>query len=405
MPGLFEGVTVLDLGQYISAPYCARVLADMGASAIKVEPPAGDLARSMGPFPGDVPHPETSGLFLALNANKHGITLNLHTAEGREILLRMAESADVITENYPNDYLPSLGLGYDVLRRVNPRLILVSISAWGATGPRKDWAATDLTLFHLGGYATQMREGAGLDYPSPPLRPGGHQVGFLAGCSALTATATALIERRRTGEGCHIDLSEFESVPGVLLFGSITESGYSETPSLAELTRARRGFRTAIIPCKDGYVALSTREEAQWAQWLEIMGHPAWAKKERFRTSQDRVEHGEELLQLVSEWSRTQPKYDLYLAAQAHHIPCFPVNTTADLFSNQQLQHRGFFHELDHPVAGKLPYPTFAAHFSNATWEPEKSAPLLGQHNAEVLVNRLRYSLQDLPRLTADGVL
>ena len=405
MPGLFDGVTFLDLGQYISAPYCARILADLGAATTKVEPPAGDVARSMGPFPGGLPHPEKSGLFLALNANKHGITLNLHIAEGREILLRMAGSADVIAENFPSDYLPSLGLGYDVLREVNPRLILVSMTAWGATGPRRDWAARGLTLFHAGGYAMQMREGAGLDYPNPPLRPGGHQLGFLASCSALTAVATALIQRRRTGEGCHIDLSEFESVPGVLLFGSITESGYSYTPSLAKRTRARRGFRTAILPCKNGYVALSTREEAQWTQWLEIMGHPTWAQDERFQTVQDQVEHGEELLQLVSEWSRTQPKYDLYLAAQAHHIPCFPVNTTADLFSNQQLQHRGFFHELEHPVAGKLPYPTFAAHFSNATWKPEKPAPLLGQHNAEVLVDSMGYSLQDLTRLTAAGVL
>jgi crotonobetainyl-CoA:carnitine CoA-transferase CaiB-like acyl-CoA transferase len=405
MTGLLDGVTVLDLGQYISAPYCTKVLADMGASTIKVEPPAGDVARSMGPFPGDVPHPEKSGLFLALNANKDGITLNLHTVEGREILLRMAESADVIAENYPPDYLPSLRLGYEDLRKVNPRLILVSITAWGATGPRRDWAATDLTLFHAGGYGMQMREGAGQEYPNPPLRPGGHQLGYLAGCASLTAVATALFQRRRTGEGCHIDLSEFESVPGILLFGSVTESGFSDTPPLAERTRARRGFRTAILPCKDGYVAVSTREDAQWARWLEIMGNPAWAKEERFQTSQARIEHGEELLQIVSEWSRTQPKYDLYLAAQAGHIPCFPVNTTADLFSDRQLQHRGFFRELDHPVAGSLPYPTSAAHFSNATWEPEKPAPLLGQHNAEVLVRSLGYSLQDLPRLTAAGVL
>ena len=404
MSGLLEDVTILDLGQYISAPHCTRVLADLGASTIKVEPPAGDIARSMGPFPGEVPHREKSGLFLALNANKRGITLNLHTAEGREILLRMAESADVVVENYPHDYLPSLGLDYAALQKVNPKLILVSITPFGATGPRRDWKATDLTLLHMGGFAMNLPAGVEDPDRDPPIRTGAHGAEFLAGTAAVTATVTALFQRRHTGIGCHVDLSALESVAGVVSYVAATTATYPDDSQMTQRVE-RRGSLLAMLSCKDGYVALSPREDAQWAQWLEVMGNPPWAKEERFLTREGRLEHREELLQLMGEWSQPQAKYDVYLAAQAHHVPCFPVNTAADLFQDPQLEHRGFFQELDHPVAGKLPYPTFPAHFSNATWKPEKPAPLLGQHNEEVLVSSLGYSPQDLPRLAAAGVL
>ncbi|MBI4201070.1 MAG: CoA transferase [Chloroflexi bacterium] len=404
MPGLLEGVTVLDLGQYISAPYCARVLADFGASTIKVEPPAGDVARSMGPFPEDVPHPERSGLFLALNLNKRGVTLNLHTAEGREILLRMVGTADVVLENYPPDYLSSLGLEYDAFRKVNPGVILVSITPFGAEGARRDWKATDLTLFHMGGFAMNLPGSMGDPDRDPPVRTGGHQSEFLAGTTAVTAVVSALFQRRRTGRGCHVDLSTLEGVAGMMSFPEVTRSAFPDDVATRSRTEPRRGV-TAILPCKDGYVAYSVREQAQWVQLMELMGNPSWAKEERFLTREQRTEHGNELWQFIADWTRTRSKQDLYVTFQSHHIPCFPVNTTADLFQEQQLVHRGFFQEMDHPVAGKLPYLTFPGHFSNATWRPERPAPILGQHNIEVLVNSLGYSAQDLPRLAAAGVI
>lgn len=402
MAGLAEGLTVLDLGEYISAPYCARVLGILGASVVKVEPPSGDVARRMGPFPGDIPHPEKSGLFLALNVNKKGLTLDLQTAEGRKVLLRLAESADIVVDNHPPDYLAALGLSHDTLRAGNPRLVFVSITPFGASGERRAWQATDLTLYHMAGHAMELPV-ADPDRDAP-IRSGGHQTGFLAGSAALVATFAALYERTRSGEGCYINLSELEAVASVVSWGPVTTSTFPGGREAAQREGVRRGVHAEVLPCKDGYVVFSPREDAQWAHWLEVMGNPGWANETWHHTSKGRTEHAERLYQLVSEWSMTQTKQDLYQACQAHHVPCFPVNTTSDLLQDRQLRHRGFFQYLDHPLAGALPYTTFPAHFTNAACRLETPAPLLGQHNAEVLME-LGYSAQDLPRLAAAGVI
>ncbi|MCI0825339.1 MAG: CoA transferase, partial [Chloroflexi bacterium] len=177
--GLLPGVRVLDIGQGISAPYCTKILAHMGAEVIKVEPPEGDVARGMGPFPGDSPHPEKSGLFLALNTNKYGITLDLTSPDGAETLRELVTSADIVVENPPPDSLEANGLGYETLRGINPGLIFTSVTPFGNRGPYADFKATDLVLYHMSGHAHGLLGAVENPDSDPPIRAGGHQAEFV----------------------------------------------------------------------------------------------------------------------------------------------------------------------------------------------------------------------------------
>ncbi|MDP7105302.1 MAG: CoA transferase, partial [SAR202 cluster bacterium] len=179
MPGLMDGVRVLDLGQRISAPYCARTFANMGAEVIKVEPPDGDEARRMGPFPDGSTDPETSGVFLALNVNKFGTSIDLTSDEGAQTLKTLVKSADILVENYPLGYLDGLGLGYETLREINPSIIHTSITPFGNWGPNKDWKANDLTIYQMSGNAHGLLGAVEDPYNDPPIRAGGHQSEFV----------------------------------------------------------------------------------------------------------------------------------------------------------------------------------------------------------------------------------
>ncbi len=384
MPGLLTSLNVVEYGQYISAPFCAKLLGDLGASVVKVEDPDGDYARRVGPFPGDMPDPEKSGLFLALNTSKKGVTLDLQTPQGQETLCKLLDKADVFVENTPPGALAALGLGYDALSRRNPRLIVASVTPFGQGGPYRDYKATDLTLFQMSGYAPQVS--GGVDDPSsqPPLRPGGHQAEFVAGVTAATATMMAVSLRERTGRGSHVDLSAWEAI-AMMPQGAIAEAAFGR----GNLSRKREdrpvGAILSLLPTVDGYVAVSPREDHQWAAWLEIMGNPAWGSDPKFKERDARHKNWMELDRLMAQWTRHLKKEDVYRRAQAAHVPAFPVNTAADLFSSPQLKARNFFVELDHPEAGKLPYPGFAYTLSNTALQIQGPAPLLGQHNDEVL--------------------
>ena len=383
-PKLLSDLKVVEYGHYISAPFCAKLLGDLGASVIKVEDPEGDVARRVGPFPGDVPHLEKSGLFLALNTSKRGITLDLGTGPSREHLLRLLDSADIFVENNPPGTLDALGLTYEYVSQRNPSLIVTTITPFGLSGPYRDYKATDLVTFHMSGYAPLVS--GSVDEPSkePPLRAGGHQAEFVAGISAATATMMAVSMRSITGRGTHVDLSAQEAMV-MMPQGAMANVAMGLGPASRLRGAAPPGAILAILPTSDGYVAISPREEHQWSAWLDIMGNPSWGSDERFKTRQDRQVNWQELENLLVQWTSQQKKQDIYRRAQAAHIPAFPVNTAADLFRSSQLKSRGFFRELDHPVAGKLPYAGFPYTLSNANVEIEHPAPTLGQHNSVVL--------------------
>ena len=390
--GLLPGVRVLDAGQGISGPYCAKILAQMGAEVIKVEPPEGDGARRMGPFPGDSPHPEKSGLFLAMNANKYGITLDLSSAEGAEAFRKLAARADIVIENPPPDSLEGHGLGYKTLKNANPGLIFTSITPFGNRGPYKDFKATDLVLYHMSGQAHGML-GAVKDPDSdPPIRAGGHQAEFVGGMAAATATLMALYRKRMTGQGSRIDVSSFEAMVTQLISG-LANSAYGRPAPPRDLAKVEEaavgglvGAIGGILPCNDGYVAISPREDAQWERWLEVMGSPPWATDDRYSTRDARQKNSPALWKLLSEWSINLSKHEIARMGQEKRVPCFPVNTVSDLLSDEHLAHREFFVEMEHPAAGALKYPGAAYRFSNSRLPlTARPAPLLGEHNREIL--------------------
>ena len=380
----FEGLRVLDLGQGVSGPFCAKMFADLGAHVVKVEPPAGDPARSMGPFPDDLPHPEKSGIFLALNTNKLGITLNLEIAEGRALLLRLAENADLVIENFTPRYLPGLGLDFTTFQSRNPELILTSITPFGQSGPWADFQANNLLISNLSGFSRGHPGPVDDLERQPPLQLAAHQSDFIAGLTAAAATVAALNRRRQTGGGCHVDVSEME-VLSLLPQTGLTEYSQGNPPKGRHKSVAGIESLRAILPCRDGYVSISPRQEDQWERFVEIMGNPEWAQDRKFATRASRVENWSELQPLLAQWTSCQAKEDVYRQAQAQHIPSFPLNNVPDLLGSPQFQAREFFMMSDHPVAGTLTYPGWPFQLASGKRVELKAAPLLGQHNQAIL--------------------
>ena len=386
--GLLSGIRVLELGEGVSAPYCAKILANFGAEVIKMESPDGDIARRMGPFPNDEPHSEKSGVFLALNSNKYGVTLDIETTEGADTFRRVASSVDILIEDKPTGWLDEMQLGYAALAQENPALIVTSLSPFGTWGPYAGYKLTDLTLFHMSGQAHSLLGPVADPDSQPPIRAGGHQAELVAGMSAATATLMALFRRRISGEGCHIEASAYEAM-ATQLISALASCAFDNPPpsrSLSEVQEAATGGVVSavggILPCNDGYVAISPREDAQWQRWIELMDNPQWASEERFLTRDGRESNFSELWELVGEWTRQRSKHDIARMGQERRIPCFPVNTVHDLFNDLHLKERGFFTTIEHPIAGALQYPGVPYRFSNTPLHlAERPAPLLGQHN------------------------
>ena len=390
--GLLSGVRVLELGEQVSASWCGKILALMGAEVIKVEPPEGDAVRRAGPFPGDLPHAEKSGLFLALNLNKYGVTLDLALSKDRQRLRDLAGTADIVIQDPLHSRLARSGLDGQALRRDNPWLILVSISPFGSWGPYGHFKASDLVLFHMSGQAPGMLGPAADGNVRPPIRAGGHQAEFVAGLAAATATLMALYRRRLTGAGGHVEVSAFEAMVTQLI-SALANCAFDKPPPPRVVPNNKDSEAAApvvsvggVLPCRDGYVAISPRENAQWARWVELMGHPAWADEQRFQSREGRERHFRELWELVGQWTRPHAKHDVARWGQERRIPCFPVNTVRDLFADAHLEDRQFFSEIEHPVAGRLTYPGVPYRFSHLTLPlTARPAPRLGEHNERFL--------------------
>jgi crotonobetainyl-CoA:carnitine CoA-transferase CaiB-like acyl-CoA transferase len=379
-----SGLKVLELGQGISAPFCAKMFADLGAQVIKVEPPGGDPARRMGPFPGDLPDSEKSGIFLALNTNKLGVTLNPETEAGRGILLQLAQQADLLVENFPPSYLPGLGLNFAAFRQGNPNLVQTSITPFGQTGPWAGYRASNLVICNLSGHSREHPGPVDEPQAQPPLQLAAHQAEFIAGLSAATASMLALNRRRVRGAGCHVDVSAVESLA---VLPQTTLANFS----LGQMVKGRsqqeygRQSLLALLPCRDGYVGISPRQQDQWERMVELMDAPDWTGDPKFATRDGRLENWKDLEPLLSAWTRRLGKEDVYRRCQSVHIPSFPLNTAADLFQSEQFQTRGFFARANHPVAGKLSYPGWPFQLGSGQRVELSPAPLLGQHNRQVL--------------------
>ena len=390
--GLLGGVKVLDVGEGVSGPYAARTLAWLGADVVKVESPSGDLTRRMGPFPDDAPHPEKSALFLALNVGKRGVALNLDLEEGRARFLELAADSQIVVDNHPSGWLDERGIGYEDLAAIRDDIILCQVTPFGDWGPYAEYDAGDLSLFHMSANAHGILGPVEDPNSEPSIRAGGYQAEQVAGMAAATSTLSALFAARMSGRGCHIIVSSFEAMATQAIAGlsNIAFGGDSPTRNLAEVREASIGGQVSAIggalPCNDGFVAISPREDAQWARWLDMMGNPDWSDDPKFNTRDARQKNAGELWELLSEWTSQRSKQDIAREGQRRRIPCFPVNTVKDLMTDPHLEDRRFFVPIGHPVAGELRYPGVPYRLSETTLPLDKMpAPTLGQHNQEVL--------------------
>jgi len=402
MPGgALAGFRVVEYGDMVSASYAAKLIADMGAEVIKVEHPVGgDSARQRGPYPGRIPHPEKSGLFLYLNTNKRGVTLNLETPRGQDAFQRLVAQADLLIHNVHPTRMAALGLDYERLASKNKELVMTSITPFGLTGPHKDYQAYDLNSWSAGGLTYLNGGGPGTE-DLPPLKVFGQQSGFQAGVHAAVASLGALFARLRDGVGQHVDFSTQECLMAISEFAGIMPAYIKQVVVRFTGNKAIRPLD--IMECKDGWIYVCCVEEHQWKGFVDIMGNPEWADESLFATRLDRAENWDALELFMAPWVKEQTVEELYHKAQARRIPFAPVSTMGDLLNSEHLKARGFFAEIAHPVAGKFPYPSSPYQFSATPWALRRPAPCLGQHNAEVY-EELGISAREVEQLRKEGI-
>jgi crotonobetainyl-CoA:carnitine CoA-transferase CaiB-like acyl-CoA transferase len=383
-----EGVRVLELGGLVSAAVATKMMADLGADVVKIEPPEGDRARRRGPFPPErnalEADLERSGLFLALNTNKRGITLDLTRSADRARLDEVVASADVLVHNHVPREMEALGLAYERLRAIRPELVMCSITPFGLTGPHRDYRAEELTVQHGGGWGW-LSPGAS-DFPElPPLKAFGHQADFQAGVAANAASLAALYRARGTGQGEHIDLSSQAYVTTFLEAALI----YWTYPGVLASRFGARGLNPwGIYSCSDGLIFLTTIEEDQWQRLVEFMGTPEWATSELFEGFKNRLENADALRIFLQEWTAQWRVEDLFHEGQKRRICFAPVVTLEEFAALPQLRERDFFARVEHPCAGSFEVLGAPYRLRQPWWQIRRPAPQLGEHNEEIRAER-----------------
>lgn len=368
---------MLDLGQIYNAPYATLLLALAGARVIKVEPPRGENLRGRTQGAG------AGAPFVMLNSNKLGVTLDLKTDRGRELLLRLADRADVLVENFRPGVTSRLGIGPDVVRQRNPRLVYASGSGFGQTGPYRDYAAMDLTVQAMAGIM------ATTGFPDrPPVKAGPAVADFFGGIHLYGAIVTALYDRERTGEGREVEVAMFESVYASLMssLGLFFGQGQGENP--LRTGNRHSGLAEApynVYPAADGHVAIICVSDAHWRGLAGLLGRPDLADAPGWATRKERVERIDEVDALVAAFTAQHPRDALCDLLRAHRVPCAPVRDLGEVVADPHLHARGMLQEIEHPEFGPITVPHSPLHFGGEQRTPIVPSPSLGQHNAEVL--------------------
>ena len=450
---LLQGLRVLELGEFISAPYCGKLLADLGAEVIKIEPSGtGEYARQYGPFFENGPHPERSGIFLYLNANKLGVTLNLATPTGQNIIRALVEQSDVLVHNVSPLDMDRLGLQYESVSQANPGLVMASITPFGLTGPYRNYKAYDINLAAAGGICQ------GLGSPDrEPLTFGTPQVGYFAGMAAASSILLALLTQDsmppvatnhpippserpsvspsdnpsapplekpsvppfrkgglggisprtapQPGTGLHIDIAEVETMAGI----------YNGSEALMAIYQWRETRRTGhhaldfpypncILRCKDGYIFVGSPEGRQWRKLLEIIGDPEWAKDPRFRNRTEMNNlYADEADGHLETWLMNYTKEELLDLALEHRVPLAPVRGFDEVRNDPSLA--SLFVEIDRADTGPLAFPGPPYVFQDTQPSPVSPAPYLGQHNSDIYCDRLGYTKEQLVKLYQTGII
>jgi benzylsuccinate CoA-transferase BbsE subunit len=397
--GALAGLRVLDLSTY-RAHLAARLLGDLGADVIKVEPPGGDAGRSVGPFVGDAPHPDRSLFFWFYNLNKRSLTLDLGTARGRELMLALARSADVLVESFAPGELAKLGLGWEELHRRNPALVLVSIAPFGQTGPYRDFQADDTVLTALAGmlYVNGCPGRA-------PVRPLGLQAYHTSSYYGAIAAMTALLARDSTGEGQWVDLSMQEATAAAVehVAGSYFERGEIE-PRRGTLHWSRY-FR--VGKCRDGYITHCTLGDwTSLLEWVKSNGKARDLDAPEWDDVTYRADHAEHLFDVLDEWVKDYTCDELVERAQLLRQPYAIVRRPEALLEDDQLLARGYFVKVEHPELGRtFCYPGAPYRFGATPWRVYRRPPLVGEHTDEIIRGELGLGAAEVGALSAAGVI
>jgi crotonobetainyl-CoA:carnitine CoA-transferase CaiB-like acyl-CoA transferase len=399
---LMDGIRVLELARHVAGPFAGKLFADYGADVLKVEPPAGDPSRHEGPFHDDDPHPEKSALFLHLNTNKRSVTLDPETAEGRSILRRLIDEADVVIEDFRPGQMAEWGLDYEALAAERPEIIVASITPFGQDGPWRDYRGSEITLQAMGG----PMHGNGAIYRQP-VKSGGYVAHYHAGLATAYAAILARFRVETGGEGDHIDQAVYQSQAGFRDRRTVfmTAASYTGRPARRQQPGSRPGI--GVRPCVDGYVNILGAGTRRFMDFLDVIGRPDL--KEHEDAGKPITEYSQEFAEQLEgsylAWLAVTPKREAIAATQGRGMLGGAIFTTEDLVTDPHYRARDYWETIDHPFIGAVEYPGRQIILSETPKQPSRHAPLLGEHNVEVYVGRLGYSKPDIALLRAQGVI
>jgi len=391
-----EGVVVIDLGQVYQGPYAGFLMAQAGATVIKVEPPNGEPVRHRARISKGNAVP-----FAMLNANKRNISLNLKSPEGVKVLKELAAKADVLIENYAPGVLDRLGIGYSVLSAINPRLVYGSATGYGLSGPDRDNLAMDLTVQAVSGIMSVTGFADG-----PPVKAGPAITDFISGVHLYAGILTALYDREKSGRGRLVEIAMVETVYPAM--ASNLADVFNRKAAAPRTGNRHGGLAEApynVYPASDGYVAIISVNESHWIGLARAMGRPELAEDPRLKTVLDRLKHIDLTDQIVSEWSSQLTRNEIAEICRAHRVPCAAVRDLLEVTEDHHLHARGMLREIEHPEYGDI-----LVHRSplvlHDTAVPEYiPSARLGQHNGEILSEYLGLSTGEIDALRRSGAI
>lgn len=395
MAGALEGITILDLSRVLAGPFCTMILGDLGAEVIKVESPCSpDETRAWGPpFSGG-----ESAYYLCTNRNKRAMTLDLKSEQGKVVLKQLAKRSDVIVQNFKSGTLENLGLGYEVLQKENPQLILASITGFGQTGPYKELPGYDFIIQAMSGFMSITGE-----TEAAPMKTGVAIADILTGLNTAIAILAALHERDRTGIGQSIDISLFDSqiaalvnvASNFLISGNLPNRMGNQHPNIVPYQ---------VFPTSDRDIVVAVGNDRQFVRFAEIIGMPNLAAEDRFATNANRVQNRDELIRIITRQLQARPADDWLLALEEAKIPNGPINTLDHVFADPQVADREMVVEMAHPTAERIKLVGSPFKLSRTPIEMRRHPPLHGEHTDSIM-QELGYTIQQIEEMKSHHII